>query len=166
MAYMRMPWTKNLTFLICPSAVLSSGIILAAAYALIRRNQASVVVLATAATSLFACAYLPLGGIAFGRLEYRFPEYKDDGRPVAGIVMLDGSGDRFVYDLAIARRYPRAKTILSGYQGSGNTGFSAMLTGWLNPNMAILEGRSMNTYESAKLVLHSRGLSRARNGCW
>lgn len=107
-------------------------------------------------------------------LETRFPQYRDDGAPVAGVVILGGSfeteptdhygqmalndaGERVLAIATLAHRYPNARIVYSG----GGSGFVAGRTPeatlvertaqdmGVAPGRVIYERRSLNTYENA-----------------
>jgi uncharacterized SAM-binding protein YcdF (DUF218 family) len=107
-------------------------------------------------------------------LETRFPQYKDDGVPVAGVIVLGGSfeseptdhygqmalndaGERILAIATVARRFPNARIIYTG----GGSGFVQGRTPeatlvertaadmGVAPGRVIYERRSLNTYENA-----------------
>lgn len=107
-------------------------------------------------------------------LETQFAPYKDDGSPVAGVIVLGGSfeteptdyygqmalndaGERILAISTVARRFPNARIVYSG----GGSGFVVGRTPeatlvertvadmGVAPGRVLYERRSLNTYENA-----------------
>lgn len=134
--------------------------------------------LALAALLLLAVlALTPVGGLIVGPLEDRFPLPPNDMAPPYGVIVLGGAinggaseargdvvfteeGERVVQAAILARRYPDAKLVFTGGNGSL---FSAMTTEaqavaklWaelgVDPMKVMLEERSRNTDENARFT--------------
>lgn len=135
---------------------------------------------------LFVAGLSPLGHALLLPLEERFPAYRDDGTPVAGIVVLGGTydteatnvhgqmalnetGERLIALGELARRYPDAKLIYSG----GGSEFTPDTTPeatlvektahqlGVAPDRIIYERRSRTTYENA---IYAKQLARPQAG--
>lgn len=132
-----------------------------------------------------ALAILGLGGLAVAGLsplavwtamplEDRFPQFVEDGAPVAGIVVLGGAietrtsrarrqlvlndaGERQIAMADLVRRYPNARLVFTGGSGNlqGNDTSEAEVVGRFADTLGlprtrlILENRSRNTRENA-----------------
>jgi uncharacterized SAM-binding protein YcdF (DUF218 family) len=112
-------------------------------------------------------------------LETRFPPYKDDGTPVAGVIVLGGSfeteptdhygqmalndaGERILAIATVAHRFPDARIVYTG----GGSGFVVGRTPeatlvertaadmGVAPGRIVYERRSLNTYENAVFSKH------------
>ena len=128
----------------------------------------------------------PLGNILLVPLEERFPRFVDDGRTVAGIVVLGGSyetevtnkrgqialneaGERLIALAELARKYPDARLVYSG----GGSEFTHDVTPEATlvedtaqslgviPERLIYERRSLNTQQNAS---YSKILCQPRAG--
>ncbi|MGU3494914.1 YdcF family protein [Xanthobacteraceae bacterium A53D] len=95
----------------------------------VRRPAFVLVGLAT--TGLLVFGFSPIANYLISPLEERFPPFKDDGRPVAGIILLGGAevpdvalargmpamndaGERMIAFAMLARQYPEARLVFSG----------------------------------------------------
>lgn len=119
----------------------------------------------------------PLSNWILLPLEERFPAFRDDGKPITGIIVLGGglqttisaerdqltlndAGERQVALADLARRYPEARLVFSGGSGSlkegtiSEAGTVARFAGTLGvpSDRLILEDRSRNTRENAKFT--------------
>jgi uncharacterized SAM-binding protein YcdF (DUF218 family) len=137
------------------------------------RGRRGLSLLVTVTAVLAAIAILPVGRWLAAPLETRFP-IPALGARVDGIILLggaidarhinggvgaqlNGAADRILAVLALARRYPQAKLLLVGGEGSiFPQGYSeAMLTRdllvaqGLDPERMLVEARSRNTIENA-----------------
>ncbi|MBS7544987.1 YdcF family protein [Ancylobacter oerskovii] len=128
----------------------------------------------------------PFGRVLAVPLENRFPAFVDDGRPVAGVVVLGGSerpdiaaargqpaltqaGERLMALADLSRRYPEARILFSG--GSGDIGRPPLSEAdvvrmalpqlGVDPARVSFEAASRNTAENAAL---SRELARPAPG--
>lgn len=135
---------------------------------------------------LLAFGLGPFGRALAVPLENRFPLFIDDGRPIAGVVVLGGSerpditaargqpalaqaGERLIALADLARRYPQARIIFSG--GSGDTVrpvlSEADVVRQLLPQLGIdptrveFEAASRNTAENAAFAY---ALARPQSG--
>ena len=163
--------SKLAWFLLTPSnaaiLLVASGLALAGRR-LVRR-------LAAAGGGLLLLAgFGPLGSWLIYPLEERFPAFVDDGRPVAGIVVLGGpieseitaargqlalgdSAERIVAMGDLARRYPDARLVFSGGSGAllpGDIPEAEALRAHeaelgLAPGRVLYEDRSRTTWENA-----------------
>jgi uncharacterized SAM-binding protein YcdF (DUF218 family) len=101
----------------------------------VRRLGVARVLLTIGICGLLAASILPIGDRLAQVLEGQFPAWKEDGRPVDGIVVLGGSvnvwssaewqslalnsaGNRLVAMADLARRFPNAKIVFTGGYGS------------------------------------------------
>lgn len=139
-----------------------------------------------AIVGLLVAGLSPLGNLLILPLEERFPAFVDDGRPVAGVVVIGGTfdteatnvhgqmalnetGERLIALGDLARRYPNAKIVYSG----GGSEFTLDKTpeatlvektaGQLGivPGRVIYERRSLNTFQNA---LYSKSLAGPQPG--
>jgi uncharacterized SAM-binding protein YcdF (DUF218 family) len=126
------------------------------------------------AAGLFVGGLLPLSNWLILPLEERFPTFRDDGKPVDGVILLGGSfqagesitrgqiavadgGERIMAVSDLARRYPSARILISG--GAANFVFTdppeadaiARFAGALGlpRDRMTLENRSRTTAENA-----------------
>ncbi|MGO4573678.1 YdcF family protein [Microvirga sp. 2TAF3] len=167
--------SKFVWFFATPSNLLISLILLGLVLALTRRwrriglGLALVTTLATAGLGL-----LPISSYIMMPLEERFPPFRDDGKPVDGIILLGGaveasesasrgrivaneSAERLLDTIALAHRYPDARILISG--GGGNvfgdgTAEAPIIANFLktvgiDPQRIIIEDRSRTTAENA-----------------
>jgi uncharacterized SAM-binding protein YcdF (DUF218 family) len=123
---------------------------------------------------LAICAWTSAGALLLQPLEDRFARPAAALENVAGIVVLGGGlegqinlarggyevnrgGDRFIEAAALAHRYPQARILVSGGDGSlvlageGDAATAPRLLGALGvePERLILENKSRDTYENA-----------------
>lgn len=122
---------------------------------------------------LLVAGFSPLGTLVLRPLESRFSPFQDDGRPVAGVLVLGGAlqsdvaaargvfavneaAERFTILPALARRYPDAKLVFVG--GSGDLAgrippeadiLRRVVGDLITPERLIYERASRNTYENA-----------------
>ncbi|HYF56915.1 MAG TPA: YdcF family protein [Salinarimonas sp.] len=170
--------SKIAWFFATPSNLIASLILLGLALALARRTRRAGLALALAATALlFVAGLSPLASLLILPLEERFPAFRDDGRPVDGIVVLGGAvqsdesvargqlvvneaAERFIAALELGRRYPKARILISGGGGSRLLGEDPpeadVVAGHLEAlglerSRMILENRSRTTSENARL---------------
>ena len=109
-------------------------VVLGVAVSLVRPVFWARALAATGLAALLLAGISPLGAWLIRPLEDRFPVWRDDGREVAGIVVLGGTvnarvsfardqltlgeGERIVAAADLARRFPAARIVFSG--GSGD----------------------------------------------
>lgn len=154
-----------------PLVVLAGGLVALAPRA--RRLGLGLVIVGS--LGILAAGLLPVSDLVLGPLEARFPEFQDDGTPVAGVIvlggaieperstergqlMVNGAGERILALADLARRYPQARIVFSG--GSGNLAderlseadVAARFAGTLGlaDGRLVIEGRSRNTRENAE----------------
>ncbi|TNC13324.1 YdcF family protein [Methylobacterium terricola] len=178
--------SKVLWFLTAPSNLLLL-LVLAGAGIALRWRRLGLGLVAAAALVLLVGGVSPLASLVFGPLENRFPEFRDDGAPVTGIVVLGGAvetglsaarhqlvvndaGERMIALGDLARRFPQAVVVFSG--GSGRlTGDGAVSESAItrrhaaslgvSPERITYEDRSRNTHENAAF---SAALARPKPG--
>jgi uncharacterized SAM-binding protein YcdF (DUF218 family) len=133
-----------------------------------------------------ALGLLPIASYILLPLEERFPAFRDDGRPVDGIVLLGGSveasdsvargmivanesAERVLDTIQLAHRYPNARILISGGGGTvfGDGAAEAPVIAHyfksigIDPARIIVEDRSRTTAENATF---SRELVNPREG--
>jgi uncharacterized SAM-binding protein YcdF (DUF218 family) len=138
------------------------------------------------ALGMFAGGLGPVANWLIMPLEERFPAFRDDGGPIAGIAVLGGAveaeeslargqlqineaGERVIALADLARRYPAAKLVFSGggstlivdevAEAQGLSRFIGELG--LSRERVLFEGRSRTTRENA---LYSRELVKPQPG--
>lgn len=179
--------SKIVWFFATPSNLLISLILLGLVLTLFRRLRgfgigvSLVFTLATVALGL-----LPIASYILLPLEERFPRFRDDGKPVDGIILLGGSveaaastsrgmivaneaAERVLDTIQLAHRYPRARILISS---GGGTMFSngrpeaPVIADYfksigIDPARILVEDRSRTTFENAIL---SHQLVKPRDG--
>ncbi|MCB8823421.1 YdcF family protein [Microvirga rosea] len=167
--------SKIAWFFATPSNLLISLVLLGLVVSLSRRWRRLGTGLAlVAAISTVALGLLPISSALLRPLEERFPMFRDDGKPIDGIILLGGavdaadsvsrgsivaneSSERVLDTLTLAYRYPQAKILISG---GGGTVFgdgvaeapiiAAYFKGvGIDPGRIIVEDRSRTTAENA-----------------
>jgi uncharacterized SAM-binding protein YcdF (DUF218 family) len=179
--------SKVVWFFATPSNLLPCLILLGLFLAAWQRTQPFGFGLALWGTVLLLIAGLsPLANWLTLPLEQRFATFRDDGRPVNGIIVLGGSilaadsvvrnqllvneaGERAIAIADLARRYPRARIVFAGGGGTliadqvaeaaGLARFAETLG--LDPERITFEDRSRTTRENA---LYTRDLVEPRPG--
>ncbi|KMO43805.1 hypothetical protein VQ03_06955 [Methylobacterium tarhaniae] len=171
--------SKVLWFLTAPSNLLLllvlAGAGLAGSRLSLRWRRLGLGLVATAGLILLVGGVSPLASLVFGPLENRFPEFRDDGVPVTGIVVLGGAvetglssardqlvvndaGERMIALGDLARRYPKATLVFAGgsgrLTGDGAVSESAVLRRHaaslgVPPERITYDDRSRNTHENA-----------------
>lgn len=169
--------SKIVWLIITPSNLLIVWLVLGVALSERRGARRPSAVLVSAVMALLAIGYLPVGMALQLALEERFPRFGDDGRPVAGIIVLggwtdteiaagrdvvavNGAAERFFMAQELVRRHPEAKLVFTGGDGSlsGEVGNEAddvmrlMSSIGFNDRNVIFERMSRNTYENALLT--------------
>lgn len=179
--------SKIAWFFATPSNLLISLILLGLVLALFRRPRRFGIGLALTVTlATMALGLLPVASYILLPLEERFPPFRDDGRPVDGIIILGGSveaaesmsrerivanesAERLIDTIQLAHRYPQARILITG---GGGTVFgdgvaeapviaSFLKTIGIDPARVIVEDRSRTTYENA---IFSRELAKPQEG--
>jgi uncharacterized SAM-binding protein YcdF (DUF218 family) len=165
---------KIVWFFLTPSNALVTLALMGLLLMRTRRARLGQRLAATSAALLLVAGLSPLGHALMLPLEERFPPYRDDGTPVAGVVVLGGSydteatnvhgqmalnetGERLIALGDLARRYPQAKLVYAG----GGSEFTPDTTPeatlventvhqlGIAPGRVLYERKSLNTYENA-----------------
>jgi uncharacterized SAM-binding protein YcdF (DUF218 family) len=172
--------SKIAWFFATPSNLLPSLVALGLVLMLTRLRRTGWALAFLGAVGLFVGGLGPVANWLIIPLEERFPAFRDDGRPVAGVIVLGGAveadealargqltineaGERVVALADLARRYPAAKIVFSGggstlivdevAEAEGLSRFVGELG--LARERLIVEDRSRTTRENA---LYSREL--------
>jgi uncharacterized SAM-binding protein YcdF (DUF218 family) len=120
--------SKALWFFATPSNVVAALIAAGLLAACLGRRRIGLAAAATGTALLFLLGLAPIGIWTLLPLEDRFPAYRDDGQPVAGIIVLGGAvnswitvarnqlatgeaGERILALEDLARRYPAARIV-------------------------------------------------------
>ena len=169
--------SKIFWFLIAPSNLL----VLLAALSLVLlafgAKRAGRVLLAVSVFGLLVFGFSPAGNYLYSPLEERFPLFRDDGRPVDGVIMLGGAempevglargvpafadaGERAIAFADLARRFPEARLAFVGGSGKlgGIEGAEAKMIRASLPDLGIaparvaFEDKSRNTEENARFA--------------
>ncbi len=179
--------SKVAWFFATPSNLLLSLILLGLLLALVprfRKRGIGLSLIVTLAT--LALGLLPIATYILVPLEERFPVFRDDGRPVDGIILLGGaveasdsaargalvaneSAERVLDTIQLAHRYPGARLLISGGGGTvfGDGAAEAPIIAdflkslGIDPARILVEDRSRTTHENAAF---SRGLLEPRSG--
>lgn len=179
--------SKVAWFFATPSNLLISLVLLGLILALFKRFRRLGIGLSlvfTVATG--ALGLLPIASYILLPLEERFPPFRDDGRPVDGIILLGGSveaadsasrgmivsnesAERVLDTIQLAHRYPNARILISGGGGTvfGDGAAEAPIIAaylksvGIDPGRILVEDRSRTTSENA---LFSRDLAKPREG--
>lgn len=170
--------SKTLWFFATPSNLLPALVLIGLMLALWRPGRRLGFGLATGGAGMILVAGLsPLANWAILPLEQRFPVYRDDGQPVAGVIVLGGAlesevtdrrgqlvlneaGERLVALADLARRHPAARIV---FTGGGSTYFRDELseavalqrfasTLGVAPDLILFETESRTTAENALLT--------------
>ncbi|MDP6345468.1 MAG: YdcF family protein [Alphaproteobacteria bacterium] len=141
------------------------------------RRRLGVWLISLLTAALLAIACLPVGEWLLVPLEYRFPPYRDDATPVAGVILLGGAAadvarsrtmghpvpgraaGRLVELMRLARRHPAARLLVAG--GSGTPGrpddkeapliADYLVSRGIDRARIIVEAQSRDTFENARL---------------
>ncbi len=120
--------------LAAPSNLLVFGIVVGLLLRVADVRRPAMAVTALSVLGVLVFGFSPAANYLASPLEERFPPFKDDGRPVDGIILLGGAevpdvalargvpalndaAERMIAFSALARRYPNARLVFSG--GSG-----------------------------------------------
>jgi uncharacterized SAM-binding protein YcdF (DUF218 family) len=179
--------SKIAWFFATPSNLLLSLILLGLILALFRRPRRFGIALSLIVTlATIGLGLLPIASYILHPLEERFPPFRDDGRPVDGIILLGGSveaadsasrgtivanesAERLLDTIQLAHRYPNARVLISG---GGGTVFgdgeaeSPIIAGYLksvgiSSSRILIEDRSRTTAENA---VFSREVAKPQEG--
>lgn len=170
--------SKLLWFLAAPSNALALLALLGVVLLALGRRRFGGVLVAAAVGLWFTFGLSPAANYMFSPLEERFPLFRDDGRPIAGVIVLGGAevpdvglargapalnqaGERVVALGALARRYPDARMV---FVGGSPTLFpsaparEADMIRMILPDLGVppermeYEERSRNTDENARFA--------------
>lgn len=168
--------SKVLWFIACPSNL---AVLLALlALLLFRWRRLSFTLLGVAVLVLAGLGLSPAANALIAPLEDRFPLFRDDGRPIDGIIVLGGSevtdvglargvpafddaGERMMAFADLARRYPHARLAFAGGSSAllreGGGAESRLVRQSLpvlgiDPARVTFEDRSRNTQENAQFA--------------
>jgi uncharacterized SAM-binding protein YcdF (DUF218 family) len=179
--------SKIAWFFATPSNLLISLILLGLFLSLFRRVRGFGIGLSLVFTlATIALGLLPIASYILLPLEERFPPFRDDGRPVDGIVLLGGSveasdsvargmivanesAERVLDTIQLAHCYPNARILISGGGGTvfGDGAAEAPVIAeyfksiGIDPARILVEDRSRTTAENATF---SRELAKPRDG--
>jgi len=179
--------SKVAWFFATPSNLLLSLILLGLGLALFKRARHFGLALSIAMTlATITLGLSPIASYVLTPLEERFEPFRDDGRPVDGIVLLGGSveaadsaargmivsnesAERVLDTIQLAHRYPNARILISGGGGTvfGDGAAEApIIAGYLksvgiDPARILVEDRSRTTAENAT---YSRELAKPGEG--
>ncbi len=179
--------SKVAWFFATPSNLLISLILLGLLLALFKRLRSFGMGLSLIFTlATIALGLLPIASYILLPLEERFPPFRDDGKPVDGIVLLGGSveaadsasrgmivsnesAERVLDTIQLAHRYSNARILISGGGGTvfgGGAAEAPVIAAYLksvgiDPARILVEDRSRTTSENA---VFSRELAKPREG--
>jgi uncharacterized SAM-binding protein YcdF (DUF218 family) len=159
--------------LVEPDNLLLAMAVLGAALAWLGRPRAGSALLGVALATFLLVASVPIGGMALGRLEQRFPEWRGDGA-VDGIVILGGGLNgpayfehhgsglnsgvaRLIEAAGLAKKYPTARILYSGGplpsgdagNNEGRAASEILAALGVAPDRVTLELNSRDTLENA-----------------
>ncbi|MFG1286310.1 YdcF family protein [Xanthobacter versatilis] len=170
--------SKVLWFFATPSNLLVSLAVLGLVLLVFRRRRLGTGLILTAVAGWLVFGFSPVALYMLSPLEERFPQFKDDGTPVTGIIMLGGSekpeignvrglpsfgeaGERPIAFAALSRRYPQARLAFVGGSGllfPNGDAVEAQMIRMSLPDLGIpearveFEGKSRNTAENAEFA--------------
>jgi uncharacterized SAM-binding protein YcdF (DUF218 family) len=179
--------SKVVWFFATPSNLLISLILVGLILALFKRLRTIGIGLSLVFTlATLALGLLPIASYILVPLEERFPSFSDDGRPVAGIILLGGSveasdsisrgsivanesAERVLDTITLAHRYPTARILISGGGGTvfGDGAAEAPIIAnyfksiGIDPARILIDDRSRTTAENAA---YSRELAKPQEG--
>lgn len=170
-------FSKLLWFFAAPSNVVLILVVAGALLLGTRWRKAGRRLVGLAALLIVVIGLSPLSAWLLLPLEERFPPWKDDGKPVAAIVVLGGpvevrssethgtlelsdSAERIIAMADLARRYPNLPVVFTGGAGSpvdGNRAEADYVAPHLGelglaPDRVRFERQSRNTVENARFV--------------
>ncbi len=142
-----------------------------------RWRRKGVGLLTAGIAALLLVGYSPLSNVLLLALSERFPAWQHDGRDPDGIIVLggaidaeasaargtvetNGSAERVIAALELARRFPRARIVYSGGTGNLIAGFVAEAPAMgrlfehfgVSPERIVLESSSRTTDENARFT--------------
>lgn len=178
--------SKIAWFVATPSNLLPLLVLGGLLLGLTRFRRSGLTLAFVATVAILAVGLSPFGQWLILPLEQRFPTFRDDGRPIDGVVVLGGSvlaeesisrdqltvneaGERVIALADLSRRYPDARIVVSGggstllteetAEAAGLARFASALD--VPPERLVIEDRSRTTYENA---VFSRRLAEPRAG--
>lgn len=160
-------------FFATPSNALPLLVVVGLLAAVTRWRRAGLGIAIVGALGLFVGGLSPLANAVILPLEQRFPAFRPDGAPVAGIILLGGAveadetvrrgqvvandaSERVMSTLTLARAYPDARVVISG---GGGTVFGEGIAE--APQIAAyLEAAGLDT---ARLIIEDRSRTTGEN---
>ncbi|MBN9148557.1 MULTISPECIES: YdcF family protein [unclassified Nitrobacter] len=169
--------SKIFGFVALPSNAIAIVCGLGLCLLLLKRRRAGASLLTVGIVSLLVFGYSPAGNVLLLTLSDRFPAWQYGGRDPDGIIILggaidagisaargavetNGSAERLIAALELARRFPKARIVYSG--GTGNLvadlvpeapiAGRLMETLGISPERIILESDSRTTDENARFT--------------
>ncbi|KFG68581.1 YdcF family protein [Microvirga sp. BSC39] len=179
--------SKIAWFFTTPSNLLLSLILLGLVLSLFKRLRRFGIGLSLVFTlATIALGLLPIASYILLPLEERFAPFRDDGRPVDGIILLGGAveasdskargsivaneaAERVLDTIQLAHRYPNARILISGGGGTvfgGGAAEAPIVAEYfksigIDPTRILVEDQSRTTAENA---VYSRELAKPREG--
>ena len=169
--------SKILGFIALPSNAIGLVCGLGLCLVLLKYRRAGTGLLTAGIAALLIFGYSPLSNVLLLTLSERFPAWHFDGHEPDGIIILggsiqselsaarnavevDGSAERVIGGLELARRFPRARIVYSGGSGNliENSVPEAPIAGALlerfgiAPERIVLESDSRTTDENARFI--------------
>jgi uncharacterized SAM-binding protein YcdF (DUF218 family) len=167
-------FSKIIWWFLDPANVLLAVLVLGVVLTWTGRRRLGQWLVGLTTLAFLAVAVLPIGTWLLAPLENRFPAVREIDEPVAGIILLggavnqfmtvdrgqpslNGATERITEFIALARRYPHAKTIYTGGSGAlTNQDLKEALVVKMvmdqigfDYSQMIFESESRNTYENA-----------------
>lgn len=169
--------SKVFWFFAAPSNLLVMLAVAGALLLVLGRQRCARRVLLVSIVGLAVFGFSPISNYMIEPLEDRFPPFKDDGKPVDGVILLGGAevaelgllrglpafndaGERVMAFADLSRRYPNAKLVFVGGTGTigGPEGAEAKMMRLslpmlgIAPDRVIFEKLSRNTAENARFA--------------
>lgn len=160
--------------LAAPSNLLVFGIVVGLLLRVADVRRPAIAVVGLSVLGLLIFGFSPAANYIASPLEERFPPFRDDGRPVDGIIVLGGAevpdvalargvpavndaAERMIAFAALARRYPEARLVFSGGSAALEPGEAVeadavrltLLDLGIDLQRVSFERRSRNTAENA-----------------
>ncbi|MBS0529528.1 MAG: YdcF family protein [Proteobacteria bacterium] len=169
--------SKMLGFIVLPSNAIALVCGLGLCLVVLKRRRTGAGLLTAGIVALLIFGYSPLSNVLLLALSERFPAWHFDGHEPDGIIILggaiqpeisaarnavevDGSAERIIGGLELARRFPQARVVYSGGSGNliENSVPEAPIAGSLlerfgiAPERIVLESNSRTTDENARFI--------------
>lgn len=160
--------------LAAPSNLLVFGIVVGLLLRVAEVRRPAIALTGLSVLALLIFGFSPAANYIASPLEERFPPFRDDGRPVDGIIVLGGAevpdvalargipavndaAERMIAFAALARRYPEARLVFSGGNGALEPGEVSeadavrltLVELGIDLQRVTFERRSRNTAENA-----------------